>query len=200
MVHKIGSTKFQELLPLVKQTYYIPFLWALTWYLFWIVRDLIYWRGVNSVNVVAAIASACVVLSAVAIRRRTHKYLRRIAPQFRRSIHRSPIFLGSRVRKTDRILPVSVVPRNQIPHTSLIEDSPQQSAVVEAKEQVAEPEAVAETLESEPAVDVPQELPPKTNGCPKNLDYYTQKPRPKQTPEECLTCKNLISCVCLTSK
>ena len=38
----------------------------------------------------------------------------------------------------------------------------------------------------------------KPNGCPKNLDYYTKKPRPKQTPEECITCKNLISCICLT--
>jgi hypothetical protein len=41
--------------------------------------------------------------------------------------------------------------------------------------------------------------PSKSNGCPKNLDYFTQKPRPKQTPEECITCKNLIACVCLTS-
>jgi hypothetical protein len=47
--------------------------------------------------------------------------------------------------------------------------------------------------------DTPQQLPPNSNGCPKNLDYYTKKPRPKQTPEECITCKNLINCVCLTS-
>jgi len=47
--------------------------------------------------------------------------------------------------------------------------------------------------------DTPQQLPSNSNGCPKNLDYYTMKPRPKQTPEECITCKNLIDCVCLTS-
>jgi len=47
--------------------------------------------------------------------------------------------------------------------------------------------------------DTSQQLPSKSNGCPKNLDYYTMKPRPKQTPEECITCKNLIDCVCLTS-
>ena len=35
-----------------------------------------------------------------------------------------------------------------------------------------------------------------SNRCPKNLDYFTKKPRPKQAPEECMTCKNLISCVC----
>jgi hypothetical protein len=37
-------------------------------------------------------------------------------------------------------------------------------------------------------------------GCPKNLEYFTQRPRPKQTPEECFTCRNLITCVCLTDK
>jgi hypothetical protein len=39
----------------------------------------------------------------------------------------------------------------------------------------------------------------QNNGCPKNLDYFTKKPRPKQMPEECFSCKNLITCVCLTS-
>jgi hypothetical protein len=39
----------------------------------------------------------------------------------------------------------------------------------------------------------------QNDGCPKNLDYFTKKPRPKQTPEECFSCKNLITCVCLTS-
>lgn len=37
-------------------------------------------------------------------------------------------------------------------------------------------------------------------GCPKNLEYFTKRPRPKQTPEECFTCRNLITCVCLTDK
>ena len=34
----------------------------------------------------------------------------------------------------------------------------------------------------------------KSNGCPKNLDYFTMKPRPKQMPEECFTCENIITC------
>jgi hypothetical protein len=37
-------------------------------------------------------------------------------------------------------------------------------------------------------------------GCPKNLEYFTKRPRPKQMPEECFTCRNLITCVCLTDK
>jgi hypothetical protein len=37
-------------------------------------------------------------------------------------------------------------------------------------------------------------------GCPKNLEYFTKRPRPKQTPVECFSCRNLITCVCLTDK
>jgi hypothetical protein len=44
------------------------------------------------------------------------------------------------------------------------------------------------------------EKPSESNGCPKNLDYFTKRPRPKQTPEECFSCRNLITCVCLTDK
>jgi len=44
------------------------------------------------------------------------------------------------------------------------------------------------------------EKPSKSSGCPKNLDYFTKRPRPKQTPEECFSCRNLITCVCLIDK
>jgi hypothetical protein len=40
----------------------------------------------------------------------------------------------------------------------------------------------------------------KSNGCSKNLDYFTMRPRPKQMPEECFTCENIITCVCLPGK
>jgi ribosomal protein L37AE/L43A len=35
--------------------------------------------------------------------------------------------------------------------------------------------------------------------CPRNLDYFSQHPRPKVVPTECISCKNLIQCVCITS-
>ena len=85
-------------------------------------------------------------------------------------------------------------------------ESPRQTPVLKTQKQ--EPESprqtpVLKTQKQEPEsiqlADKTQQLPSKSNGCPKNLDYYTKKPRPKQTPEECITCKNLINCVCLTS-
>jgi len=66
-------------------------------------------------------------------------------------------------------------------------------------QQITEIKTQKQELECIKLADKSQQLPPKSNGCPKNLDYFTKKPRPKQTPEECITCKNLIACVCLTS-
>ncbi len=69
----------------------------------------------------------------------------------------------------------------------------------EAPKQMVEIKAPKQEIDSIQVAEKPQQMPPKSNGCPKNLEYYTMKPRPKQTPEECMTCKNLIDCVCLTS-
>ena len=81
-------------------------------------------------------------------------------------------------------------------------ESTEQTPLPETQEPKA-PQEITEIetqeLECTKLEDTPQQLPSNSNGCPKNLDYYTKKPRPKQTPEECITCKNLIDCVCLTS-
>jgi hypothetical protein len=78
-----------------------------------------------------------------------------------------------------------------------IEEATQHLPVIELQPQ--EVDVVELAKEPEPAeIDKCQQTPEKSNGCPKDLDYFTQKPRPKQTPEECFTCKNLIACVCNT--
>ncbi len=81
-------------------------------------------------------------------------------------------------------------------------ESTEQTNLPETQEPKA-PQEITEIQTQEPECikleDTTQQLPSKSNGCPKNLDYYTKKPRPKQPPEECITCKNLIDCVCLTS-
>ena len=67
------------------------------------------------------------------------------------------------------------------------ETSPGQITSIKTQKQENQPTQLAEKCE---------EL-SESNGCPKNLEYFTKRPRPKQTPEECITCKNLITCVCL---
>jgi hypothetical protein len=87
-------------------------------------------------------------------------------------------------------------------HEELVQQSePVKSAEEFGSVELAnEPESIESTKHSSSSTLVEEFLQPlsKSNGCPKNLDYYTMKPRPKKTPEECFTCENLIVCVCLT--
>jgi len=105
-----------------------------------------------------------------------------------KKVGKSP--LSTPVSRIQKLKPESLqstsVIKTQIPEL----ESPQPITLL--KTQTPEPVSVQLT-------DKSPQLPSKSNGCPKNLDYFTQKPRPKQTPEECITCKNLITCVCLTS-
>ena len=41
----------------------------------------------------------------------------------------------------------------------------------------------------------PPQTPLKTNGCPKNLEYFNKRPKPIPIPNECLSCTKLITCV-----
>lgn len=41
----------------------------------------------------------------------------------------------------------------------------------------------------------PPQTPLKTNGCPKNLEYFNKRPKPIPIPNECLSCAKLITCV-----
>jgi hypothetical protein len=62
-------------------------------------------------------------------------------------------------------------------------------SLAEEKQDVCETEAI----HLEPASQM-------TDGCPKNLEYYHQNPKPKEIPAECYTCSKLVACVYGTGK
>ena len=109
-----------------------------------------------------------------------------IQPHKDEEIPQQTIEIKTQKQKTESIKQPEPIKQTTIPKTQKPKVSQQ---ITETKTQKQELEIA----------DKPQQLPSKSNGCPKNLDYYNKKPRPKQTPEECITCKNLIDCVCLTS-
>jgi hypothetical protein len=188
--YKKVLTKFKELLPLCKQTYYFPFLWAFTWYSFWIFRDITLWHQINTLNIGAAIISACGVASAVPIRNAFHKALNLVPSQIKINVLWALTSLWLQTNRIIQMIPQSFAPRNQNHHFVQIESHPQQTIRLNTQKSPFDPKQR----------ELTSKMPPSdTNGCPKNLDYYTQKPRPKQAPEECIACKKLIPCVCLTS-
>jgi hypothetical protein len=196
------------------------FLWVLTWYSYWIFMK----RQITPINIFGAVLSAgLLVFSQFSpVRDAVSKTLKLVVLQISKNSHFTHTALGSQNNIKIQIPPVSSTTRIQNRCSKQVEKSPRSTPKIKTqkpdvesiqqitvlKSQKLEPESplqttVSETQKIEPEIiklaDKPQPLPSKSNGCPKNLDYYTKKPRPKQTPEECITCKNLITCVCLTS-
>ena len=168
-----------------RQTFSLVFLWVLTWFSY----EIFMKSQVNFFNIVGAAVSAGLI----------------VLPYFLPS--KSAVFRAKKVGMP-QVSSVTKVTRlheqldsqgkskmspstltSQIPTpTSQIEKSPEQITSLERQEQNARILSVGKSQE-----------PFKSNDCPKNLDYFTKKPRPKLPPEECMSCKNLVNCVCLTS-
>ncbi len=162
-------------------------IWILTWFLYWsIVKN-----ELSTINVVGIVASASFIALPrfSSARLATPKAPKLFTPQVGKNIHLNHTHSGSTGgKKTPNQQPT---PSFQIPITQQNEKHPNQTTVAETQKQEPEPQNSA---------NKPLQPHSNANGCPKNLEYYTKKPRPKETPEECFTCQNLITCVCLVSE
>ena len=178
------------------------FLWILTWFSY----GLFMKNQINILNITGAAVSASLIvflyflpsvnlLSLIKSRSIAKTQKAQIQPKKDEKITQQTTEINTQKQETESIKQASV-PETQESNV------PQQIAEIRTQELKA-PQEITEIetqkLECSALEDNPQQLPSKANGCPKNLDYYTKKPRPKQTPEECITCKNLIDCVCLTN-
>jgi hypothetical protein len=268
--HKAGLTKYQKIWHFCRTIWLLPFIWSLTWFSYWILRDIIFWHKslslINPANYAGAIISVALFLSAAYISggirsalasvRTQRRKIRDSSPfasigsHTRRSIHLAPASVGTCVRRGVR----SAFPSVRTPgrktfvglsiagtyirgsirsalaetrrsirsafasfgaHSKKIlvkiraargaKRTPISSSV-QAKDtfQAEEPEQQMQqvnTMTEEPAQQKVQPQQPFSgvNVCPHNLDYFSQRPRPKQVPEQCIACDNLIQCVCLTN-
>jgi hypothetical protein len=170
-----------------KQSYTIVLVWALTWYSFWLLIKL----QVSAINVAGTVISAVGLVSTFSpVRSIVVKSVRPIVPDLNKGNHLVHAPLGSQVYSEAKIVPKSVAVPVRSSGFVQIESPPVQTAVINIPKQEPQPSKIA---------DKSEHLAKESNGCPKNLAYFNLKPRPKQTPEECITCKNLITCVCLTN-
>ncbi len=163
-------------------------MWVLTWFSYWILIK----QQTSVVNVVGTLFSASVILSLrfSILQSAASKVLYYFTPQISKRNHLSHLALGSHSNEKIQVSPVAFTTRIRTAKSTKHED-PNVQAVLKTQEQETESIQVEEE-------DI-QPPPSKSNGCPKNLEYFAMKPRPKKTPEECFSCKNLITCVCLTS-
>jgi hypothetical protein len=163
------------------------FTWTLTWFLYWIIMK----HQTSLVNVIGTVGSAdaMVFLSFSSLRETVLKTLKSVTPQINKNIHLQHAYVGPQTSKTIQINRGSFPSQIQIPRFIQVE-KPVQTTTFNPQRQVSVSSILSDKFQ-QPTL--------KSNGCPKNLAYFTAKPRPKQTPEECFSCKNLITCVCLTN-
>ena len=164
------------------------FLWAFTWYSYWIFMK----QQINVINIIGAVVSAglFVVSHFLPVKKVSSRALK---------------FVTSKNSENDLLMDASLDLQSniklQIPPETFAAQIHTSSFNQVGKSTLQATGFKAEELESESiqVADKSRELSLESNGCPKNLEYFTQKPRPKEPPEECLTCKNLLTCVCLTN-
>jgi len=172
-------------LVLSRQTYSLLCLWVLTWFSY-----LIFMKSqinILTISGVAISASLMVGSYFLPFRGRAPKIRKSDVPPINKlTSHRKQIYS----QNNNKISPLALTTPQPPQRTSQVEKTPKQIALLENQNQ--EPVQIQIANKS-------REPSNQNNGCPKNLDYFTKKPRPKQTPEECFSCKNLITCVCLTS-
>jgi len=163
-------------------------MWALTWCLYWIIMK----HQTSLFNVIGTVVSADVMvfLSFSSLRETALKTLKSVTPQINKNIHLQHAHVGPQTNKTIQMNPSSFPFQIQIPRLIQVE-KPRQTTTTYTPKQVVDASKLS---------DKSQQPTLKSNGCPKNLAYFTAKPRPKQTPEECFSCKNLITCACMTNE
>ena len=190
-----------------RQTYSLIFLWVLTWFSYWILMK----GQENVINISGAVISAALILATyfVPSSSRFLKVVSKVSPsapkysvmQTTSTITDTKTSAYSAKSSSSSAFEKSNQQKNEKEKTHHM---PMKALLTEGtKPQPAQTQMVTQPsvplLENKPQSTEELKVSSMSNGCPKNLEYYTMKPRPKSPPDECLTCENLIKCVCLTS-
>jgi hypothetical protein len=184
------NNKFRDIRLVCKQIWYVPFIWSLSWFSFWILRDVVVLNKsvveANPVNYFGAIISIVALLLAV--------------PSFGTIIRKTSVLVGTQIgmRTKNAFFLIGVhiksgrirFPRRKklvqnikvdklmqqklrLKHQSTIEKS--QTAMLETPKQLKQPSSSLKTF-------------------PGRNDYSGQHQLPQEIPAECLTCANLVNC------
>jgi hypothetical protein len=172
----------------------VPFIWSLTWYSYWILRDITVWhKSLNQIdptNWAGAIISIAIILSGA-----------HIGKSIRSAIAKIHIGKNSRsafARALSRKTPVGTNTSEGVQITPISVETKTKSINQMEKPKRRMRRARIRTEKPEQPIGHSQEQFSSANICPHNLDYFSIRPRPKQVPEECIACRNLIQCVCPT--
>jgi hypothetical protein len=183
-------SKCRDMLLLCKQIWYVPFIWSLSWYLFWIVRSSVVFNEtivpVNPLNYFGAIISIAALFLAV--------------PRFNTKLRKASVLVGTQIGariksgfsdfggqiKNSR---AGISSNNK--HTQKIQVEKPLQRKFQVKYQVPIKINQAAKLGRSKQLKQPSS---KFRALSDSGEYPNQYQRSQEIPVECLTCANLISC------
>jgi hypothetical protein len=175
---------------LYKQMWYVPFFWLLTWFSYWILREVLVLytplHQVNPVNYFGAIISIAVLLLAV--------------PRFGTIIRKRSVLVGTqmgiKIKNAFFLVGVHIKSRRigfswkkKLVQNIKVKKMIQQKVQVKFQSPIKGSQA--------PGLEPPKQLKQPSlslRTLSGNTNYSKQHQLPQEIPEECLTCANLISC------
>jgi len=181
-------------------------LWAITWYAYWIFMK----SEATSLNILGFVLSGILlasfqfpVIEKIIEHKKNSSLNNCFEPKKDIQLQKTPLACSVNVdmpitKKVEDEKPLQPKMTQQTSSLPTIEIAVTKKTEERNENEIAmQPSTIVQTHQAEiqQISEKPPQVTPKTNGCLKNLDYYTKKPRPIQMPAECLTCKNLIACV-----
>jgi hypothetical protein len=174
---------------LYKQMWYVPFFWSLTWFSYWMLREVLVLNTpltqVNPVNYFGAIASIAVLLLAVPrIRTIISKTCVPVGTQIGMKIKNVFFIAGFHIKKSS---PITIFSWGKKLLQNIQVKKPMQQKL---EVQYQSPIKISQTEK----LERPKQLSSSLRTLSSSDKYSNQHHLSQEIPSECLTCANLISC------
>jgi hypothetical protein len=185
--------KCRDILSILKQMWFVPFFWSLTWFSYWMIRDVLVLNAsltqVKPMNLAGAVVSMSVLLLAVP---RLGTFIRKksITLGTCLAINIKKVFVHARVLFSKRGIITYFHNAKNDPRAIQVEIGNPEKLQVEhqssfGKNETAEPKNLTEKITKSQSIASP---------LSSNASYSPQKHMSQEIASECLTCANLISC------
>jgi hypothetical protein len=185
--------KCHGILSIIKQMWFVPFFWSLTWFSYWIIRDIFVLNTsltqIKPLNLAGAVFSISVLLLATprlgtsirkkAIRLRTH-----LGIDIKKDVIHTHIRPDNYNRSTSFHSAENIAPTTQVEKIPL--EKPQRKYQSPfRKNEISEPKNVSEKTTKSQSI---------ANALSSSFSYSRQNQISQEISAECLTCANLVSC------
>lgn len=188
----LGS-KRHDILSIIKQMWFVPFFWSLTWFSYWIIRDIFVLNTsltqIKPLNLAGAVFSISVLLLAT-LRLGTNIRKKATLIRTQRGINAKKDVIHTHIQPDNYSRSTSIHNMKNIAPTTQVQkihlEKPQRKYQSPfRKNEIAEPKNISEKITKSQSI---------ANALSSSASYSRQNQMPQEISAECLTCANLVNC------